>query len=66
MHLLCLFLIGGIKNVELQIRRYEINSPSILKARYVKIAAKNLGVCPAWHPGAGGKAWLFMDEIIIN
>ncbi len=34
--------------------------------RYVKIRAQNIGICPEWHPGAGGKAWLFIDEIIIK
>ena len=36
------------------------------KARYVRIRAKNRGVCPEWHRGAGGKAWLFVDEIVIE
>jgi hypothetical protein len=22
--------------------------------------------CPPWHKGAGGKAWLFIDEIVID
>ncbi len=35
-------------------------------ARYVKVVAKNVGVCPDWHPAAGGKAWLFSDEIIVE
>ncbi|MCI0692494.1 glycoside hydrolase family 20 protein [candidate division KSB1 bacterium] len=35
-------------------------------ARYVRVRAKNIGVCPAWHPGAGGKAWIFVDEIMIE
>lgn len=35
-------------------------------ARYVRVTAKNRGVCPAWHPGAGGKAWIFADEITIE
>jgi len=26
----------------------------------------NLGVCPDWHPGKGGKTWLFLDEIIVE
>jgi len=34
--------------------------------RYFKIRAKNIGVCPEGHPGAGGKAWIFMDEITIE
>ena len=35
-------------------------------ARYVRILGKNLGVCPDWHKGAGSKAWLFADEIILK
>ncbi len=37
-----------------------------VKARYLRIFAKNIGVCPPWHRGAGGKAWLFVDEVQIN
>ncbi len=36
------------------------------KTRFVRIVAENIGVCPQWHPGAGGKAWIFVDEIIIE
>jgi hexosaminidase len=36
------------------------------KARYIRIIAKNRGVCPEGHPGAGKKAWLFLDEVMIN
>jgi alpha-L-fucosidase len=35
-------------------------------ARFVKIIAKNIGTCPEWHKGKGGKAWLFVDEIEIK
>jgi arylsulfatase A-like enzyme len=34
--------------------------------RYVRVRARNLGECPEWHPGAGGKAWLFVDEIVVE
>jgi len=34
--------------------------------RYIKIKANNIQTCPDWHTGAGGKAWLFVDEIIVN
>jgi hypothetical protein len=34
--------------------------------RYVKIKAQNRGICPPWHKGAGGKAWIFVDEVTIN
>jgi predicted alpha-1,2-mannosidase len=35
-------------------------------ARFLRIKAKNIGVCPSWHKGAGGKAWLFVDEIVVK
>ncbi len=37
-----------------------------LTARYVQLRARNLGLCPAWHPGAGKPAWLFCDEILVR
>lgn len=37
-----------------------------VKARYFKIIAKNIGKCPDWHQGKGSKAWMFIDEIIIE
>jgi predicted alpha-1,2-mannosidase len=36
------------------------------EARFVKVFARNRAVCPEWHPGAGQKAWLFVDEIGIE
>jgi len=35
-------------------------------ARYVRVHAYNFGKIPAWHPGSGGDAWIFVDEIIIR
>ncbi len=35
-------------------------------ARYVRIKAKSMGLCPPWHHGAGGAAWLFADEVIVE
>ena len=35
-------------------------------ARYVRIRAVNFGKIPAWHPGSGGDAWIFADEIIVE
>jgi arylsulfatase A-like enzyme len=34
--------------------------------QYLRIRAQNIHVCPLWHRGAGGKAWLFADEIVIH
>lgn len=36
------------------------------KARFVKITAKNFGKLPEWHLGAGGEAYIFIDEILIK
>jgi hexosaminidase len=36
------------------------------KARFVKVNAANLGVCPEWHPGAGGNCWIFVDEVVVE
>lgn len=50
--------VDGIKNIEAKIDN--------LKTRYVKVVAKNIGICPSWHIGSGKKAWLFVDEISIK
>ena len=47
--------------------RTTVQSPEInLSARYIKIKAINRGTCPDWHPGAGGKSWIFADEIFVE
>lgn len=35
-------------------------------ARYVRVTATAIGTCPPGHKAAGGKAWLFIDEIIVE
>ncbi|MDR1951475.1 MAG: GH92 family glycosyl hydrolase [Bacteroidales bacterium] len=35
-------------------------------ARYIKIVGDNFGVCPDWHVGAGGRTFLFVDEIEVK
>jgi len=36
------------------------------RARYIRVKAVNIEECPQWHPGAGGKVWIFVDEIKIE
>jgi len=36
------------------------------KIRYIRIFAKNIKKCPDWHNGAGGKSWIFTDEIVVE
>ena len=35
-------------------------------ARYVRVTARNHSQLPDWHVGAGGEAWIFIDEIIVE
>lgn len=35
-------------------------------ARFVRVRARSMGRCPQWHPGAGGPAWVFADEIVVE
>ena len=52
---------------ETKIKTLQFNLENIA-SRYIKIIAKNLGDLPAWHIGAPyqGKAWIFVDEIIVK
>jgi predicted alpha-1,2-mannosidase len=40
--------------------------PKKVKARYIKVVAKNYGVLPQGHQGAGGDAFIFVDEIEVK
>ncbi|HQU85006.1 MAG TPA: GH92 family glycosyl hydrolase [Pyrinomonadaceae bacterium] len=48
-----------------QIKDY-FQSIAPTKARFVRVKAYNLGKIPAWHPGAGDDAFIFVDEIFID
>ena len=47
---------------EAKLRFSEYTKPK----RYLKIYAKNIGVCPKGHEGEGHAAWLFVDEVIVD
>ena len=36
------------------------------QVRYLKVKVVNQGVLPAWHPNAGEKAWIMVDEIVVE
>ncbi|MCK5776710.1 MAG: sulfatase [Bacteroidales bacterium] len=55
----------SIKSTSQQRVSYDIQHADI-KAKYIRIIAKNVGQCPQWHKGEGYKAWLFVDEVIVN
>jgi len=35
-------------------------------ARFIKVYAESLKLCPGWHRGAGQPAWIFVDEVIVE
>lgn len=47
------------------VKNYVLDSISN-STRYIKIEAKNMGTCPHPHFNSGGKAWLYLDEIMIE
>jgi hypothetical protein len=48
------------------LKKFELHLPKTVNARYIKIAAKNFGKLPEWHLGAGGDAYIFIDEIEVK
>jgi hexosaminidase len=67
----------GIKWVSLKLTDDIQKEPGLEKAsmtmgftatpyRYIKVIVTNWGDIPAGNPGAGKKAWLFVDEIEVN
>jgi hypothetical protein len=51
------------KGVIIEEFRYPVEPLSL---RYLKVRTKSFLRCPDWHKGAGGKAWIFADEIVIE
>jgi predicted alpha-1,2-mannosidase len=49
-----------------KIENFEYQSSQELKAKYIKVKAYNFGKLPDWHLGAGGDAFIFIDEITIK
>ena len=47
-------------------KEFEFVPTTKVQYRYIKVLAKNYGVIPEWHLGAGGTAWLFLDEITVE
>jgi predicted alpha-1,2-mannosidase len=37
-----------------------------VKAKFIKVKALNFGKLPTWHAGAGGEAFIFIDEITVK
>ena len=65
-------LVGTINNTldpkesENKITNFSFKSNKEIKAKYVKVKAYNFGKLPEWHQGAGGDAYIFIDEITVK
>jgi len=58
--------IAGIKNIGTHDKIADVRfTPHQAHGRYMRFTIKNYGVIPEGKQGAGHRAWLFMDEIII-
>ncbi|PKP45600.1 MAG: glycosyl hydrolase family 92 [Bacteroidetes bacterium HGW-Bacteroidetes-11] len=44
----------------------DLGAKVIVSGRYIKVKAVNFGTIPAWHLGAGGQAYIFVDELIVE
>jgi len=53
------------KSAAIILKDFSAKIPGV-QVRFIRVRAKNIGTCPAGHPGAGRKAWLFADEIIVE
>ncbi len=62
--------ISRVKNTipvtDYEMRTADLGSKVKASARYVKVRAKTFGTIPEWHLGAGGQAYIFVDEIIVE
>ena len=47
------------------VKDYEAKLSGV-EARYVRVQGRNYGRIPEWHPGKGSRAWIFVDEILIE
>lgn len=56
------------RDPEVQTLDFVINivESKTIMARYVKVFAKNIGIIPEWHKGAGGNGFIFTDEFWVK
>ena len=55
-----------VSSVVFSVQKFEKQFPQKMKARYLKIVAKNFGKLPEWHQGKGGEAFIFVDELELR
>jgi len=60
---------GGVEvtaNAASPVRTEITVKTSGVKARFIQVDVRCTKTLPAWHPAAGQKAWLFIDNILVN
>jgi hypothetical protein len=50
--------INDIQNFDAKFRK--------VKARYIKVKARNMNTPPVWHHGTGLPSWIFIDEVQVR
>lgn len=47
------------------VQQYTLEFPKT-KARFLRIQSNTIETLPDWHPGAGSRAFIFIDEIVVR
>ncbi|MDQ7816324.1 MAG: GH92 family glycosyl hydrolase [Melioribacteraceae bacterium] len=55
----------AVETTQLMIKKFDTEKLNV-SARYIKVFAESIKICPLWHKGAGYKSWIFVDEITIE
>ena len=48
------------------IRSFSVTLDERVRANWLKVEAATIDRLPQWHPGAGAKAFLFVDEVMVR
>lgn len=54
-----------LKSKALRTYDFKVNIEPV-KAKFIRITAKNIGLCPQDHSGKGNSAWIFVDELTVE
>lgn len=54
------------RDVSVKFVQGKVCAASPVKARYIRVNVKSIGLCPSWHYGVGYPAWFFLDEVVVE
>jgi hypothetical protein len=54
------------RDMQVKFHPVVFRSPSMLRARYVKVSVTGTKRCPHWHYGVGHPCWFFIDEVVVR